>query len=478
MATRPNVLILMTDQMQGRVLDPEHPCRTPHLDRLAARGVRFPRAYTPNAICSPARASLMTGLLPHSHGVTTVNHCTHDYECTLQEDKPHWAQRLQAAGYRTGLFGKWHVERTDELERYGWEVNNVQSSAAWRQRRQALNEGRESGFERQVMLDEPAGYTPARLYGLTRVEPERRGMGVSCSLAAEFLAESCGRDRPWCCFVSVTEPHDPFDTSQSMLDTYDLAGIEPPANWFDDLAGRPGMYRKAGRAFASLSLDQKKEAAACYWASITEIDQQFGHLLDQLEAAGELDRTIVIMTSDHGEFLGAHGLYQKNVSAFEEAYQIPLIVAGPGLAAGAVSEARVGSLDIGPTLLDLLGLETIGEGQSKSFASVLAAPDETADYQVGYAEYYGVRYWFTQRIIWDGDWKLVWNGFDVDELYDLRHDPQELVNRIDDPACDEHVRRLMRIAWRKIREFDDHPLGRANYGSLRLAPYGPGILDE
>ena len=478
MATRPNVLILMTDQMQGRVLNPDHPCRTPNLDALAARGVRFPRAYTPNAICSPARASLMTGLLPHSHGVTTVNHCTHGYEANLQEDKPHWAMRLQAAGYHTGYFGKWHVERTDELERYGWDVNNVSSSDAWKRRRKELNEGQESGFVRQQMLDEPEGYAPARLYGLTKVEPERRGMGISCSLASEFLEAAAGGDQPWCCFVSVTEPHDPFDTSEAMLATYDVEGLEPPENWSDDLAGKPGMYRKATRAFRSLTVDQKKEAAACYWASITEIDEQFGKLLDQLEASGELDHTIVIMTSDHGEFLGAHGLYQKNVSAFEEAYQIPMVVTGPGITAGAVSDARVGLLDVGPTILELLGLETIGEGQSKSFAPVLTSPDETCEYQEGYAEYYGVRYWFTQRVIWDGDWKLVWNGFDTDELYDLRHDPGEMVNRIDDPECDEHVRRLMKIAWRKVRDFDDHPLGRAGYGSLRLAPYGPGILDE
>ena len=103
-ADRPNILFLMTDQMQGRVLDPGNPCRTPHFDRLAARGVRFPRAYTPNAVCSPARASLMTGLLPHSHGVLEVTHCVDDDQCNLRTEHPHWAQRLQAAGYRTGYF--------------------------------------------------------------------------------------------------------------------------------------------------------------------------------------------------------------------------------------------------------------------------------------------------------------------------------------------------------------------------------------
>ena len=119
---RPNILFLMTDQMQGRVLDPNHPCRTPNFDRLATRGVRLPRAYTPNAVCSPARASLMTGLLPHTHGVLEVTHTVDDDQSCLRTGFPHWAQRLEQAGYRTGYFGKWHVERSGDLARFGWQA--------------------------------------------------------------------------------------------------------------------------------------------------------------------------------------------------------------------------------------------------------------------------------------------------------------------------------------------------------------------
>ena len=109
MSQKPNVLVLMADQMQGQVLRPGHPCQTPHLDSVVQRGVRMDRAYTPNPICSPARASLMTGLLPHNHGVLWVTHNVDDDQGCLREDKPHWAQRLAAAGYRTGYFGTWHV---------------------------------------------------------------------------------------------------------------------------------------------------------------------------------------------------------------------------------------------------------------------------------------------------------------------------------------------------------------------------------
>ena len=123
----PNILFLMTDQMQGRVLEPDNPCQTPYLDRLAARGVRFRRAYTPNAVCSPARASLMTGLLPHNHGVLYVEHTVDDDQAVLRTEHPHWAEWLTANGYRTGYFGKWHVERSNELSRFGWQQQGALS---------------------------------------------------------------------------------------------------------------------------------------------------------------------------------------------------------------------------------------------------------------------------------------------------------------------------------------------------------------
>jgi arylsulfatase A-like enzyme len=119
----PNLLILMTDQMQERVLDPESPCITPNLDKLAAGGVRFKNAYSSNAVCSPARAGIMTGLLPHNHGVLTVTHCADKDQSCLRTDKPHWAQKVQAAGYDTAYFGKWHVENTECPTPFGWNID-------------------------------------------------------------------------------------------------------------------------------------------------------------------------------------------------------------------------------------------------------------------------------------------------------------------------------------------------------------------
>lgn len=486
---QPNILILMTDQMQGRVLEAGHPCQTPHLDRLAQRGVRVSRAYTPNPVCSPARASMMTGRLPHSHGVLTVTHCVDEDQACLREDLPHFAQQLEQAGYVTSLWGKSHIERSNDLARFGWTHSAVNGSPAYRACADSLRDAgaddepaSDAGLTLHQTVTGPPGYRPGLLYATTDVPAQQRGMGVSTELGLAFLQEQLDRPatqrQPWCCMVSITEPHDPFVTHSEALAAYDIDALTLPENFTDDLANRPGLYRKSARAYVDLTDRQKREAMACYYASITEIDSQFGRLLDALEAAGELDDTVIVLTSDHGELLGAHGLYLKNVGAFEETYTIPMLLAGPGVAKGQVADARVGLHDLAPTLLDLAGVAPMDTaGESRSFAPLLADPKAyAADFQTGYAEYFGTRYWLTQRVIWDGPWKLVWNGFDFDELYHLDEDPGELHNRIDDPACEAVVDRLMRQAYRIIRDTDDASLWNAQYPALRLAPRGPEIL--
>jgi arylsulfatase A-like enzyme len=475
---RPNILFLMADQMHGRVLDPDHVCKTPNFDRLAARGVRFNRAYTPNPVCSPARASLMTGLLPHNHRVTQVTHCTFDDEANLRTELPHWAQRLTAAGYDTAYFGKWHIERTNDLTQFGWRVNGEASQPLYQA---AKAEGRGDDtlsypltHSKDVAL--PEGYPARPLYGVTEQPLEQRMLGETCGLAERYLDGALQGSDPWCCFVSVIEPHDPFIAHKDYFEQYDVNSIPVPPNWDDDLANKPGLYRKSAEAFRDLSQQDKQTAAACYYASITEIDAAYGKLIDRVEKAGQLDNTIVVLTSDHGEYLGAHQMYTKNVGAYEEAYEIPMVLSGPGVAAGALSGARMGLHDLCPTLLELAGLDPIDVPDSQSLARVLADPvGASKDFTQGYAEYSGNRYWFSQRVLWDGAWKFVWNGFDYDELYNLEEDPYELRNLIHNPAYQEEVKRLMGLAWAKVRETGDTPLENSSYFSLRLAPYGPDV---
>jgi arylsulfatase A-like enzyme len=477
MSDQPNILFLMTDQMQGQVLRPDHPCITPNFDRLIERGVRFDRAYTPNAVCSPARASLMTGLLPHNHGVLEVTHCVDDDQCVLRTEHPHWAQRLAAVGYHTMYFGKWHIERSNDLTQFGWKIDGGSGGALFNEFRKEWTEDIKSPtFSLQKNNDLPEGYAKSLLYGVTDQTAATRGMGVTTSLACTHLQQAVRGDDPWCCFVSVTEPHDPFICGEDAFAKYDVDAIELCPNVHDDLSDKPNIYRKAGLTWADMNDRQKREAAACYYASITEIDHQYGRLIKLVEDAGQLDNTIIVLASDHGELLGSHGLYCKNYSGFEEVYNIPMVIAGPGIAHGEVSDARVGLHDVCPTLLDLSGAAAIDLPDSISFASVLSEPSATKNFCRGFAEYHGGRYRVTQRVVYDGQWKLVMNGFDFDELYNLDSDPYEMRNLASDPAHKDRLRDLTKYMWQVIRDTGDHALLNSHYPILRVAPFGPEIL--
>jgi arylsulfatase A-like enzyme len=418
----------------------------------------------------------MTGLLPHNHGVIQNTHVVPEDQAVLREDKPHWAQRLVEVGYRTAYYGKWHVERSGDLGKFGWQDHAISGSARFRDRTAKLAAGRAkhkpvlSGWVRG-----PEGYEDRLLYAATAPAPFHATLETASDFAGEFLAGAIGNAQPWCCFVSAVEPHDPFVVSKAAFDQYPLDAIPVPPNWNDDLAGRPGLYRKV-RHGMEFSERQKREAAACYYALISGIDRRYGELLRQVEQAGELDNTIVVFTADHGEFLGAHGLYVKNVGAFEEAYNIPLVVAGPGVARGALASARAGLHDLGPTLLELAGARAIGAPDSRSLAPVLRHPaGQSGNYQTGCAEYYGSVAWYSQRVIWDGAWKFVWNGFDYDELYNLENDPYELKNLAADPAYRERLRHMTGIAWRIAGETgEERFFTHYSYPTLRFAPFGPG----
>lgn len=474
--TRPNILFLMADQMQARVLEPEHLCQTPNLDGMAVRGVRFTQAYTPNNICSPSRASLMTGLMPHNHGVLEVLYPKVPDQHALRTEKPHWAQRLVEAGYRTGYFGKWHIEQSNQLEQFGWQVDGGHGGPAFEAYAREIL-GKESlapACDPAHYLVEPAGYGPHLFYGVTDRPAENRSMGITTSMALGFLEEVAEEPDPWCCFVSFVEPHDPFIAHRDFYARYADLDLPPPPNAEDDLADRPGLYRRAQGIWKQLSEAEKREARACYYASISEIDGQFGRLLDYLEASGQRDNTIVVMTADHGDLLGAHGLFFKDISAFEEIFQIPLIVSGPGVDADALCQGRVGLHDLCPTLLELAGCEPFDMPDSRSFAELLRHPAaDGEEWRRGYAEYYGNRHRLTQRVVWDGPWKFVFNGFDFDELYNLEDDPLEMVNLAADAAYADRLVQMTALFWHFARQTGDTPRAETLYPALRLGTVGP-----
>jgi len=471
MPSHPNVLFFMVDQVGAEVLRPESPCRTPNIDRISARGVRFDRAYTPNPVCTPARASLHTGLLPHNHGATQVHQPgkTAPDVAMLRSDRRHWAQNLCSSGYRTGHWGKWHVDYYHNVNRYGWErwdpgltMHHAPIERVWKVKQPGI----------------PKGYGTGAMSGPTTMPLEQRPQWKHFLQAKNFMEEVLPEDDPWCCMLSFVGPHSSKDAHIDLVNEYLEMDLPLPASRNHDLMDRPEAYRLAQKAFRGMSDDDHKRLRACYYAAFEEHDRMFGHILDMVEAAGQLDNTIVVFTADHGDALGAHGVYTKILFSHEPVYNIPMAVCGPGIAKGQVSSARVGLHDLCPTLLTLTGCDSIPDIDGRDASALVANPSaHEKDWTIGFAENYGSQLLFSQRLVWEDNWKLVYNGFGISELYDLANDPDEMHNRIEDPAYDEHLQRLAKRLWRNIRATNDNDF-LVTPPCFRFFPYGPGIADE
>ena len=474
MESQPNILLFLMDACQAAALEEGNGCITPNFDRLRDGGVQFQRAYCPSPTCSPSRASLMTGLLPHNHGVLEVEHGRDSDQCNLRTDKPHWARRLREAGYRTGYFGKWHIERSNQLDGFGWSESAVKGVG----HHSGLGKGIDLAVQERDLVPElsryhsgPEGYRDILHYGVSKTPVVNRYPHITSSQAIDFIGRARG-EAPWCLCASFSEPNEALIANEEIFARYDVDRIELPPNLRDPMEGKPGLYRRQREIAESLSDEEWKMARACYFSRITELDQEFGRLRSHLEESGEWENTVVIVTSDHGRYVGGHGFDAHNFGPFEEIYRVPLLVSGPGIQEGATSDAFVGLHDLCPTILELAGAEPIDAPDSCSFADVVTN-GEAGKRKGAYAEYHGTRFPLAQRIWWEGDFKFVFNGFDFDELYDLSSDPYELENLAAHPDQQYRVKQMMGEIWREIRETGDRTLEETHYFSMRFATVGP-----
>jgi len=468
MTPRPNIVFVMTDHTSAEVLRPASRCLTPALDALASAGRRFQRCYTTNAICSPARASLMTSTYPSTHGVWDCTHTQRREWVNLQPRLPHWAQSLEHGGYRTGYFGKWHVEQSKDLAAFGW-----RESAA------DLESCRAPRLPGSAVTIPRPGY---RDYVLCATADDSGGPLHHPAFAAAiaFLRRNAAGGQPFCCFVSTSEPHDPYVPPQSFLARYELDSVPLSPTLHDDLRGKPEVLRRMQAVWSGLSEQDWRRVTAAHRAVVSFLDSEVGRLLAALRELGLAENTIVVFTSDHGDMLGAHGLVAKGVgTGYEEVYNIPLILRVPGLPGSGDDTTTCTSLvDLGPTLLDLAGLPPLPGAQGRSLRPVLENTANPADWQDAYAEFYGQRFVYTQRLVWHGPWKFVFSPGGIDELYNLRDDPHETRNRADDPACRAVLEAMCARMWRRMRQIGDESLFNTHYATLRTAAVGPLAADN
>lgn len=441
MSKRPNILMIMADQLAARYLGTYgHPVvKTPHIDALAARGATFAAAYANCPICAPSRASMLTGR--HVSEIGAFDNGTE-----LPASTPTLMHHLRRAGYDTALSGKAHFIGPDQMHGFQRRLtpeiypSDFSWTPDWTQgpvpnHGSAVNQLREAGrcdWSMQLDHDEEVQFR-----------------------ALEYLRDRArlrDEDQPFFLCASFTQPHEPFLTASEWWDRYAPEDIDMPQVSEGPLE-EMHPYDQWLQHHHMVDVYPPTEEQICharhaYYGMVSYIDDKVGELVAELERLGLADNTLIVMTSDHGEMLGERGMWFKR-TYFEDSVRVPLIVAGTDrVQPGSRLEREVSLVDLMPTFLEVAGLEdhpVVGEGlDGESLCGMLAGRDERRTPGI-LSEYYSEGVVQPMRMAVRDRLKYVYVHEHAEQLFDLRADPDELVNCIDDPSYAERLAELRRM---------------------------------
>ncbi len=434
--TKPNILIIMVDQLNG-TLFPDGPAdwlHAPNLKALAARSTRFAISYTASPLCAPARAAFMSGQLPSRNGV-------YDNAAEFTSSIPTYAHHLRRAGYQTCLSGKMHFVGPDQMhgfeERlttdiypadFGWTPDYRKPGERidwWYHNMGSVTGAGVAEITNQMEYDDEVAYHATRkIYDLAR-----------------------GHDaRPWCLTVSFTHPHDPYVARKKYWDLYeDCDHLMPQTGPIPYAEQDPHSQRimdANDRDNFNITDDDIRRSRRAYFANISYIDDKIGEILQVL--ADTRQEATILFVSDHGDMLGERGLWFK-MCFFEGSARVPLMIASPAMEPG-LHKVPVSTIDVTPTLCDLAGVdmsEVMPWTSGESLVHLGQGGTRTAPVAMEYAAEASYAPLVSLR---SGPWKYNRCTLDPDQLFNLDTDPQELTNLAADPAHQDILTDLRRQA--------------------------------
>lgn len=431
MSASPNILWICVDQQRWDCLGyaGKYPVKTPNIDRLAEGGVNLTNSYTPIPVCCPARQSMICGQRAEQFGALW-NYDQPFKTASLPAEAYSWARDLKSLlGYHTGFVGPWEGGHQMIPAQAGYDVH-IDRTTICRPWQEAYPECRPTnGFWGQV-YDMDQAYAPTH------------------RTAAEVihLMEQWQDGQPWLIHMNFTEPHLPCTPIKAFADLYDPAHIPMWGAFEDTYERKPYIQRQQ---LLNWNTDGKpwEEFApivARYYALITQIDHAIGSVLDHLKAKGLSEDTVIIYTSDHGDYCGDRRQMDKHYAMYEEITRVPHLWHCPARFGGGrvCAGLNLNALDIPMTIMDMLGLPTPDTMQGVSLLPLLTGQtDRVRDSAM--VTYNGQQFGlYSQRMLRKGDLKYVWNLTDTDELYDLAADPYELHNLIHEPAYEQVLREM------------------------------------
>ncbi|MCP4644484.1 MAG: sulfatase-like hydrolase/transferase [bacterium] len=481
MTDRPNILFITSDQHHFSALGCTNPrIQTPALDRLAAEGTRFDRAYTCNPVCSPARSSMITGLYPAWHHCWTIG-------VKLPEDVPTVGDRFHENGYQTTLIGKAHFQPlasepgSESLECqpilqdldfwrdfqgpwYGFQHVEVarnhadeshvgQHYAIWMEEKGLTN-------WRDYFSKWEGRHIPSGRWGAWELPEEYHYTPWTAERTIADMEAAVAADRPFFTWASFHDPHPPYLVPEPWASMYDPADMEPGRLVPGEMDGMPPHFGKTQEENPDFSMyeeahgnhgfhshlhteEQLRKNMAIYYGMVSFMDQAIGRILDSLDRLGIADNTLVVFTTDHGHFLGQHGLTAKGAFHYEDMVRIPMIVRYPGkVPAGQVSDTLQSNVDLAPTFLRAADIEPPGLMQGADQFGTWCGGEAARDHAIVENRHQPTRVHLRTYV--DDRYKLtVYRDADHGELYDLQADPGEIRNLWNDPAAAELKGRLL-----------------------------------
>lgn len=406
---RPNFVFIFTDDQRYDAMScAGHPfMRTPNMDRIAKEGVRFKNAFVTLSLCSPSRACFLTGKYPHKHGVK-------DNSTKFDESQVTFPLLLQKAGYDTAFIGKWHM---------GGQGDPKPGFNRW------------VGFKGQGVYIDPM---------LNIDGKEVKATGYMTDLLTNYAVDWLKQPRtsPFCLYLPHKACHAPMVPAVRHSKLYADEKIGRPSNFNDDYEGRPDWFKlgmEKGHDFRNALQDPQEfdEYVKNYCRTLMAVDDSIGRIFKTLEEMGELDNTVIVFSSDNGFFLGEHHRIDKR-TANEESIRIPMLMRYPKLVKqGTVSDEMVLNIDIAPTFLELAGIKVPDAIQGKSWCGLFKGGKKEwrKDFLYEYFEDPGFRRTPTMYAVRTDRWKYIEypQVKDIPELYDLKNDPQEMHNLVNDP---------------------------------------------
>ncbi len=481
-AERPNILLAISDQQRTDTLGfmGRTPCRTPNMDRLARDGVSFDRAICSSPLCLPSRASLFTGQYPHQIGMMRNKD-------TIGEE-PLLTDLLRERGYHTAYAGKWHLEPDEQPKAFRGreqalglaDVNGIPTEPPGRRQINRWFDRAEgqSSYDYSVWCEAnglPDGWPVSddelrthRVPSMSIPRVKRQAAltsdqtydGWVTDIALSFLDDR-PKDRPFFLVCSWFAPHPPFKVPDPYFDMYDPADAVMPPN-FGPGPDKPdsietSFFRQLWRDHGE-DWESWRATVAAYWGYTTMVDGLLGRLLRRLEDEGILDDTLVVFCSDHGEMLGAQGLWHK-MAPYEECLRVPLLMRLPEtLPAGRRSNATVSLIDVPATILAAAGCAPPDCYLGADLGPVARGATESSGEIYRYSEMQPLGDWHRIadfRLVVDERYKYVWHNGDRAELYDLAEDPFEQVNLAGTGAAAPIERRLSERLFAWMRDTGD-----------------------